>query len=201
MKHIVAIGQRFGRLKVLYLDETPRKTTTNYYICRCDCGKEKSVSKPMLYTGGTQSCGCLRSELLSKKNMSHGLSGTPTYISWQSMLTRCKNSSFHKYERYGKRGIKVCERWNKFENFLEHMGIRPDGTTLDRLDVNGDYEPSNCRWATNQEQARNKTTTYWISAFDKTLCLMEWSELTGINRNTIVERLKSGMDPEEALTP
>jgi len=81
------------------------------------------------------------------------------------------------------------------------MGHRPEGTTLDRLDVNGDYEPSNCRWATNQEQARNKTTTHWISAFGKTLCLMEWSELTGINRDTIVARIKSGIEPEEALTP
>lgn len=95
----------------------------------------------------------------------------------------------------------MCEKWERFEGFLEDMGMRPDGCTLDRIDVHGDYELSNCRWATSKEQSRNKTNTHWIYAFGKTLCLMEWSEITGINRDTIVARIKSGLEPEEALTP
>lgn len=103
---------------------------------------------------------------MSKGPLKHGLYGTPAYISWYSMLTRCRNKNREEWKSYGGRGIKVCKRWHKFENFYADMGPRPKGTTLDRIDVNGNYEPKNCRWANDHEQSRNKQTGLKLSESD-----------------------------------
>ena len=117
------------------------------------------------------------------------------------MKSRCTNPNFHKYESYGSRGIKICDKWMTFEGFIEDMGERPDGMTIDRLDVDGDYCKENCRWATTSQQARNKTNTRYITAFGRTKCLADWSEETGIDHRTIGTRLARGWSPERSLTP
>lgn len=200
MNTTVNIGDRFGRLVVFSLDESST-TKAVRFICICDCGVKKSIRKSKLYTGNTSSCGCLRRELISKKNMSHGQTGTSLYYAWKTMKSRCTNKNFHKYESYGARGIKICEKWMTFEGFIEDMGERPKGMTIDRIDVNGDYCKDNCRWATPSQQARNKTNTRYINAFGKTQCLADWADETGVDHRTISSRLSRGWSPERSLTP
>lgn len=125
----------------------------------------------------------------------HGRSGknhnaTPTYNTWAMMKNRCFNIKASNYARYGGRGIKVCKRWIRFDNFLADMGIRPQGKTIDRIDVNGPYSLENCRWASLAEQQRNARRTVYVTFQGKTECLSYWSEKFGINKDTLVYRLK-----------
>lgn len=154
------VGERFGRLVVMRPEHPGRQST---YIVRCDCGTEKIVQAQHLRNGHSQSCGCLRKELLLQIHTAHGSCTrevvTPTYTSWSAMKARCLRPGRENYKNYGGRGITVCDRWlgpNGFENFLADMGERPDGRTLDRIDGDGHYEPGNCRWATSSEQNRNR---------------------------------------------
>lgn len=148
--------QRFGRLVALW-PQNKDKRGLYLWLCLCDCGRETVVRGSDLREGKTKSCGCLHDELASKRNFRHGHSkGTRTYRSWMAMRDRCRYSNHKDYEHYGGRGIKVCERWQSFENFLADMGERPVGLTLDRIDPNGNYEPGNCRWATWSEQRENQ---------------------------------------------
>ncbi len=159
-------GQKFGRLTVLSRDPVNRRPTK--WICRCECGNEKSFVSHNLIRGFSKSCGCYRADLnravmaanreaFTGARLTHGKFGTPTHVSWNAMLQRCTNENRDNYEFYGGRGIKVCERWESFENFLADMGERPVGTTLDRYpNNNGNYEPGNCRWATVSEQMKNR---------------------------------------------
>lgn len=147
------VGQRFGRFVVI--SEFVRGQR-RYATCRCDCGAERDVLRQSLVKGCSQSCGCRNKEICSK----HGQYGTPTYLSWQGMKMRVSGKKPTAIKRYVERGIRVCERWDSsFEAFLEDMGERPPGTTLDRIDNDGNYEPGNCRWSTNTEQQRNKQTS------------------------------------------
>ncbi len=134
----------------------------------------------------------------------HGLSrtpeGKPTYNSWNMMKARCNCPTAPNYARYGGRGIKVCARWAKFENFLADMGFRPAGKTLDRINVNGPYSPENCRWATPKEQQRNARTTRFITFEGETKSLQEWAEIYQVNADMVVYRLKRGYSVKEALT-
>jgi hypothetical protein len=117
---------------------------------------------------------------------------TREYNSWQSMLSRCNNPKNMQYRNYGGRGITVCDEWkNSFENFLKDMGERPENTSLDRIDVNGNYSPNNCRWATKAEQARNKRQTIWITFDEKTQCLTDWANEIGISSEGLRYRLKN----------
>lgn len=148
-------GQVIGRLTVLEYSGR-NKDKRALWKCRCECGAECVVMGKYLRRGLTKSCGCLHREMVAKINASHGMSDSPTYMSWAAMLTRCSNPNQECYKYYGALGVTVCDRWRKsFENFLADMGERPDGKTLDRESPFGNYEPENCKWSTPKEQANN----------------------------------------------
>ena len=130
-----------------------------------------------------------------------GLSKTSTYRIWDAMIRRCHKETAKEYKNYGARGIKVCDRWRQsFVAFLVDMGSRPDGLTLDRINVHGDYEPGNCRWASYKVQGRNKTNNRMISFAGQTLCVSEWEERLGLGSGVVGSRLLAGWSEEEALT-
>ena len=154
MKLIDLINTRFGKLVAVEKTKIGRQVA---YRCKCDCGQETTVRSQSLRRGETTSCGCVRAEKMRSEKTTHGLYRTGTYNSWRSMLARCKDSSHKQFKDYGGRGITVCQAWqDSFEAFLAAMGERPSGTTLDRIETDGNYEPGNCRWATRTEQNRNK---------------------------------------------
>lgn len=129
----------------------------------------------------------------------HRMYKTSTYRIWSNMKTRCYNSHNPKYKNYGGRGIRVCDRWFSFQNFLQDMGNRPHGLTLERIDVNGDYEPTNCRWATHEEQANNKNSTPLFFHEGKKLSVSQWAREVGLNRTTLRNRLYAGVPLPIAL--
>jgi hypothetical protein len=152
-------GARFGRLTVL--SEAEKRSGDRYWCARCECGQETTVRQLSLRSGATKSCGCLQRETAGRigreTGTKHGYYGTSTYHVWATMLQRCKpGSKADSAKNYADRGIRVCERWHSFPNFLADMGERPDGLTLDRIDNNKGYEPGNCRWATWHEQRMNQ---------------------------------------------
>jgi hypothetical protein len=155
-------GQRFGRLVA---NEIVGRSADRKVLwrCQCDCGQAVIVRSSKLTTGHTESCGCLVGDQLRERKLVHGhkrrakVGGqSRTYTTWSCMKRRCQSVENSNYRFYGGRGIKVCERWQTFENFLADMGERPAGKTLDRIEVNGNYEPGNCKWSTHSEQVRNR---------------------------------------------
>jgi hypothetical protein len=153
------------------------------------------VERPLqtVRRGETRSCGC------DKKSRTHGMTHFSTFKSWQSMKDRCENSSNIGYARYGGRGIAVCARWQSFENFLADMGERPAGTTIDRIDNDGNYEPGNCRWATQVEQSNNRSSSRLLTHKGETMTVAEWAERTGMKHATILHRLNRGWSVSDAL--
>lgn len=155
-KRVDLTGLVFNHLTVLSRSEV-RKGTRLPWICLCKCGNIVDVIGNDIVTGHTKSCGCIKSEAISKSRTTHGRTRTTEYVAWLSMKARCYNQNNQDYQNYGGRGIKVCERWlNSFENFLKDMGNAPLNQTLDRVEVNGDYAPTNCRWTHACVQSFNR---------------------------------------------
>lgn len=207
---VIGPGFRRGRLTVTGVAARSGRSAPKWR-CRCDCGATVDVHECNLqycYRLGTKSCGCLARERMSKLNLTHGHThghvSTITHSTWISMIGRCRYPNVHGYMNYGGRGIRVCERWlgnSGFQNFLADMGERPSRRhSVDRLDVNGNYEPSNCRWATSKEQYRNKRNSHRVTAFGQSKTLVEWQESSGLPRGMIRARIMLGWEPERAIS-
>lgn len=201
MRQIVDIrGRRFGRVKVL---NNAGRSPDGYILweCVCDCGNKKVIVGKYLKNGSTRSCGCLGAEVRISKATTHGMHKSSTYASWTGLIQRCYNQKDKNYLNYGGRGITVCRRWlDSFENFLADMGVKPANKTIDRNNNDGNYEKSNCQWATCKEQARNRRTNLLITHRNKTKTVVEWAEKLGINYNTLYDRIYRGWSAEKALT-
>ncbi len=201
-------GKRFGRLIVLARAEK-RYGTAAFWNCQCDCGNTKIVWGSALRTGETASCGCLHRDTVKKQMTSHGMVDREEYIVWKGMKSRCLNPRSKHWHRYGGRGIKVCERWaNSFAAFLEDMGDRPDGCgptgraklSIDRFpNNNGNYEPGNCRWATQEQQVANSSVAKLLTFRGETRPIGAWERILKISACAIVNRLRKGWSVDDAL--
>ena len=197
-KNIIETGNRYGRWTVMAFSHT-QPVGFKWWLCRCDCGAEKAVRQHALRHGISSSCGCYRTEFFTK----HGYAKTTTWSIWMGMKNRCNRPSSQDYHRYGARGIKVCDRWLDFRNFLADMGPRPSPKhSIDRFPNNdGNYEPGNCRWATEREQSLNKSTTLRLTHEGITLTLVEWAEKLDISWDALWGRIYThGWSVERALT-
>lgn len=197
------VGHQFGRLQVARLGRVvvQQKRRRIFWKCACVCGVEKEVEENALLCGRTTSCGCRKLEMAKALRRTHGRVGSLEHRSWGSMIQRCTNPKNPSYKHYGGRGIKICDRWRKFENFLIDMGCRTEGTTLDRRDTNGDYTPENCRWATRLEQGRNSRRNHLLTLGSETHPISVWAEKTGLSARSIEFRItRSGWPVDVALT-
>lgn len=186
------IGQKFGRLTVIGLSE--RQSRKTYWVCQCDCGNISEHRSDGLLNGSIKSCGCYKREISAEnvsKNHTHKQSGTRLYQIWQGLKGRCYDINDKRYERYGGRGITVCDEWkNDFTSFYRWAidNGYDETLTIDRINNNGNYEPSNCRWATFKEQANNRSSNIHYKIGNVTKSLSEWCELFGLPSSTILAR-------------
>lgn len=187
-------GQKFGRLTVIGIADTPTRKT--YWYCKCDCGNIKKVRSDSLQCGAIRSCGCLKKEqeaINLKDNKLHGQSHTRLYGIWQGMKKRCYNKNDKRFYRYGGRGIVVCdEQKNDFIAFQEwalNNGYA-DNLSIDRIDNDGNYEPSNCKWSTNKEQANNTSECVKITIGNTTKTLTKWSEVFNVDSKVVLSRYR-----------
>lgn len=198
-----AIGTRFGRLTLLSLVCEDRKPSKGTY--RCDCGSVVTVPLGVVRSGHTSSCGCLRLERAKVATVraltKHGLAATKIWNTWSRMKQRCTNPNDDRWHQYGGAGIRVCERWMDFENFLKDMGQPPTPKhSIDRIDPHGDYTPENCRWADWVTQGNNKKNNRRLTISGETKTLAEWCRQTGVNYGTAWSRMKrEKLSPEMAL--
>lgn len=201
-KLIDMTGQRFGRYTVLERNGVGAHGMAAW-LCECDCGVRKTVVGNNLRQGNVVSCGCYQKEVATRNGVAtkkHGEARTPTYKTWIAMKARCFNPSDHAYGQYGGRGITVCERWtNSYELFLEDMGRRPRGTSIERIDVNGNYEPQNCVWATPKQQTRNRRCTIKVVYQGEEMPLIQAAEQSGIPYQVLRERKQRLKWPDDRL--
>ncbi len=210
-KKLDLTGRRYGRLTVLY--EAPKKSGRIAWFCKCDCGGTKIATSNKLQLRECRSCGCLMYEARYCTHTIHGDSGkthengkrksTQLYHTWSGMKQRCINSNSSNYHNYGGRGITMYGQWNisfiSFKEWAISNGYKK-GLTIDRIDNNGNYEPSNCRWVSNSVQAWNKRITVYLEYDGKRLNMKEWSKLTGLTISQITNRRKSGWSVKKILT-
>ncbi len=198
--YINLIGKKFGKLTVI---DGPIIGASQYkWACKCDCGNPDilNIFGCALRKGDTQSCGCLQKENVARISTIHGMYKTRTYRIWRCMINRCEYKNDISYKNYGAKGIKICEMWHNFENFIQDMGICPSNLTLDRIDNNNDYHKENCRWSTWKIQNRNKENIRLIEFNGKKQCITAWEEELGFKKTLITNRLANGWSIEKALT-
>jgi hypothetical protein len=203
-KLIDLTGMTFGRLKVIGLNRTSlNQKSILRWDAVCKCGTHRLVIGKNLRNGSTQSCGCKQREVAKAfaagMNRIHGQTNSPEWNSWSSMFARCNNPKLMAFKNYGARGISICQEWSSFEVFLDDMGKRPSGHSLDRKDNTKDYEPGNCRWATPGEQSKNRRSVVMVTMDEETRCIAEWCDLLGIPRSRVYSRIYSGINPVKAL--
>lgn len=200
-------GQRLGKWLVLGFSEYSQGRT--YWSVICDCGNKFIREGASLRGGRSKSCGCDRAARRAEMNRAgrppkaerDNMRRSPTYKSWLSMRARCNNPGSGNWAEYGGKGIKMCDRWLSYENFLTDMGERPPGHSIDRIDNDGDYTPENCRWATQRQQNRNQRRNRLITHQGATKCLAEWAEESGVAQQLLRSRLERGWTFERAMRP
>jgi len=186
-------GIKFGKLTVL--NRTRGNNGNVAWVCKCDCGNTTIVYTSDLTTGHTKSCGCSHNG-----HPTHNMTYTPIYKIWKHMKSRCYNPHNNRYEFYGAKGITVCNKWLHFEGFYEDMGSTySKGLSIDRINVNGNYEPSNCKWSTDLEQANNKTNSIMLTFNNETNSLQNLCRKYKLPSNTIKYRLKAGYTVQQAF--
>jgi hypothetical protein len=195
------------RSQLTIICEVPRAgRNTKYdrfFLCRCTCGKTKEVRMKLLRSYETLSCGCRAHTQPNNGKRTHGMSKGPLYSTWYSMMRRCLDETNKDFKQYGGRGVSVCSRWRTFTKFYSDMSKTwEEGLTLDRKDVNGDYEPNNCRWATVLQQNRNKTSTRRLTAFGETKALTAWAEdpRCRVSARLLMQRFDRGWNHATAIT-
>lgn len=199
-------GQKFGRLIVLGLNReyaiVSGKKERTFWACLCDCGEKVNVRTDQLKSGNTKSCGCWKKTECEVGRVKHGLASSPIYHIYSGIKQRCLNSKNVRWDNYGGRGIEICDRWrDSFENFLEDMGDRPSNKhSIDRINNSLGYFKENCRWATLQEQGRNKRNNCLLEYKGQTKCVQDWAENIGIKSDVIFARLCQGWSIERTLT-
>lgn len=201
--HTEIIGKRFGRLTVLPEIQERKNNSMRKYLCRCDCGNYTWVTSTNLTSGNTRSCGCLSKEMIHTLSRKHGMSQTRIYNIWRKMISRCEKEYDNCYKRYGAVGISVCEEWHNFENFYKwsmENGYN-DHMTIDRINGQGNYEPSNCRWVSYKVQANNLKTNIIVEYKGEQKTLSQWADDYGIPYKTLHQRYRiNHWDFERALT-
>lgn len=197
-------GQVFGKLTVVEFDFVD-KYRQAHWLCKCECGNLKSINGKALRCGDTRSCGCINLERIkTMSTIKHNCHGTRLYKAWANMKTRCLNPNASGYTNYGGRGISVCNEWQEFVNFKNWALLAgyKDNLSIDRIDVNGNYEPSNCRWVSMKTQANNKTTSHFITFKNETKTLSQWADVLGVKADTLKRRIYLGWSIEKAfITP
>ncbi len=189
-------GRKFGRLTVQSFSHKDKHGQFVWHAV-CECGTVKQVSRSNLM-GKTKSCGCLKREVSGRRT--HGLSGTSTHRVWKSMMARCYTPSATGFKNYGGRGIGVCDRWREsYVNFLADMGERPEGFTIERINVNGPYNPDNCRWATRMEQGANKRNNVVFDVGGERLTMAEAAKAVDIPYDMLRHRVSRGWSGASAL--
>lgn len=187
-----------NRLKLLHY--LPPEGSGRLGLYACACGAKVKRLARLVERGLSRSCGCLRRDV-NRGRRTHGATGTPMYRAWHSMIDRCHNPNNTDYALYGARGIKVCRRWREsFSSFLEDLGARPEGRSLDRIDNNKGYTASNTRWATPTQQANNRSSVVRLRFRGRCLTLRQWSEATGIPYSTLRSRHRAGWSASQTLT-
>lgn len=204
MHHKDLTGQKFNMLKVISFAYI--KDSHSFWNCVCDCGKETIVCGSRLTRGLTKSCGCLiksTPHIRSKESYKHTVEKDRLYSIFMEMKRRCYNKNCRSYKHYGARGITICNEWlenpQQFRDWAFAHGYQ-DHLSIDRIDVNGIYEPNNCRWVSSKEQANNRRSNLKITFNGKTMTAAEWCELKGWNRHVIPERLRKGWSLEKTMT-
>lgn len=186
-------GQRFGRLVAIKLDhiKIEPQTTVHYWLCKCDCGNTKVVRKVDMLRGKIKSCGCITKEN-AKNRAKHNYFYTKPYHVWHDIKQRCFNPNNKAYKNYGARGITLCKEWEDPKNFCEWAFANgyKEGLTIDRIDVNGNYEPNNCRWADMKTQLRNRRNNHYITFNNETHCITEWAEILNIPTRQVIKKIE-----------
>ena len=189
-------GMVFNKLTVISLSKKVSNKGERYWYCRCECGNKCEVKGTNLIKGRTTSCGCNKKGI----HVTHGMTNSTEYTIWTELKRRCNRSNHKDYVNYGGRGIRVCKRWeDSYTDFFIDMGKRPEGTTLDRIDNEGDYCKENCRWATLEEQHNNTRVNHYLTFNGETKTIAQWSREKRISEDAIQGRLKKGKTIEEVL--